>query len=278
MNRVRIGDVEVTALLDMDVAIPVQFMLPEYAEAYRAEAATLGLDPAVLPASISSFLVRSDGKTILVDSGMGPRDRGTGRVGRLDAALREIEVRPEEIDAVIHTHLHIDHVGWNTVPADEPGGSRVFFSSAQFVIQQSEWDYWMRPELYELPENRHLVDCVLPLKDTGRIAFFEGEKAYDSNITFISTPGHTPGHVSIGIYSQGERAVISGDVSHHPIQLDHPDWSPTVDSDRALSATTRDRLFDAAADDGRLWIGTHWPHPGFGRIVRLEGKRVFRAL
>jgi hypothetical protein len=83
---------------------------------------------------------------------------------------------------------------------------------------------------------------------------------------------------AIGIASQGERAVIIGDASHHPVQLEHPDWSPAFDTDPVLSAQSRDRLFDDCVADGRTWIAGHWQHPGFGRIVGLEGKRVFQAL
>jgi glyoxylase-like metal-dependent hydrolase (beta-lactamase superfamily II) len=118
----------------------------------------------------------------------------------------------------------------------------------------------------------------MPLKDSGRLDFAYAEEAIDENLTFVSSPGHTPGHVCIGIYSAGERAVIIGDASHHPVQLDHPDWSPAFDADPTVSSKTRDRLFDEAAADGRTWIAGHWPFPGIGRIVRLEGRRVFRAL
>jgi glyoxylase-like metal-dependent hydrolase (beta-lactamase superfamily II) len=126
--------------------------------------------------------------------------------------------------------------------------------------------------------NAHLVDCCEPLADTGRLKLIEGETAIDENLSYIPTPGHTPGHVSIGIASQGERAVIIGDASHHPVQLLHPDWSPLFDYDPVQSAETRTRLFDMAIDEGRTWIAGHWEHPGLGRLLRLDGKRVFRAL
>jgi glyoxylase-like metal-dependent hydrolase (beta-lactamase superfamily II) len=213
-----------------------------------------------------------------VDSGLGNRPRPNFPRGRLDEALADAGVAPGEIDAVLNTHLHIDHVGWNTI--DLPDGRReVFFPNARFAIQQKEWDFWMTPEQMQQPGNAHLVECVEPLRDSGRIDFFtERGTAFDENLTFVASPGHTPGHVAIGIYSAGERAIIIGDASHHPVQLDHPDWSPAFDTDPVQSARTRDRLFDEAAADGRLWLAGHWPHPGIGRIVRLDGKRVFQAL
>ena len=94
----------------------------------------------------------------------------------------------------------------------------------------------------------------------------------------VPTPGHPPGHVAIGIVSQGERAVIVGDASHHPVQLLHPDWSPAFDNDPLLAGKTREWLLDWAIDEQRLWMAGHWEHPGIGRLLRLDGKRTFRAL
>jgi glyoxylase-like metal-dependent hydrolase (beta-lactamase superfamily II) len=119
---------------------------------------------------------------------------------------------------------------------------------------------------------------VQPVEAAGHFERYDGEFALDDHLTLVPAPGHTPGHVTVGIYSQGERAIVIGDASHHPMQLDHPDWSPSADTDPVQSAATRQRLFDAAADDGRTWIAGHWPHPGIGRILRLDGKRVFQAL
>jgi glyoxylase-like metal-dependent hydrolase (beta-lactamase superfamily II) len=277
MHRVTVGSVEITAILDTPLLMdPKQFM-PRYADQFSAEYSHLADERGLMQMSISCYLVRSAGKNILVDTGLGARRRPGFPRGKLDEGLKDAGVAPSEIDTVLHTHLHIDHVGWNTIDADD-GSRQVFFPKARFVIQQAEWDYWMTAEQLEQPGNAHLVECVAPLKETGYIDFTSGEKAFDQNLTFISAPGHTPGHVAVGIASQGERAVIVGDASHHPAQLDHPDWSPAFDTDPVLSAKTREGLFNAAADDGRTWIAGHWPHPGFGRIVRLEGKRSFRAL
>lgn len=154
----------------------------------------------------------------------------------------------------------------------------MYFPNAEFWYQQVEWDYWMQPERLAEPGNVHLVECVEPLKDTGRIKLVSQETAITPELTYVSTPGHTPGHVAIGIASQGQRAVIIGDASHHPVQLVHPDWSPSADWDPVMSAATRDRLFDWAIAEERTWIAGHWEHPGIGRLIRLDGKRQFRAL
>lgn len=277
VKSVQIGNVEVMPILDAPILMDPRMFMPEHAEQFLSEYRDQADERGLFGMAITCFLVRSAGKTLLVDTGLGGRQRPGFPRGRLDQALAEADVAPADIDTVLNTHLHIDHVGWNTI--DAPDGSReVFFPRARFVFQRKEWDFWMTPERMAEPGNVHLVECVEPLKDTGRIDFFEGEAAFDENLTFIATPGHTPGHVAIGIYSSGERAIIIGDASHHPVQMDHPDWSPAFDIDPVQSAKTRDALFDQAAADGRTWFAGHWPFPGIGRIVRLDGKRVFQAL
>jgi len=277
VTAVTIGNVQVTPLLDTPVLMNPQHFMPQHADRFLSDYGHMADSRGLFNMSITTFLVRSAGKTILIDTGLGNRRRPNFPLGRLDERMAEAGVKPEEIDLVVHTHLHIDHVGWNTVD-DAAGNRRIFFPNAQFCIQQPEWDYWMQPERLADPANAHLVECVEPLKDTGRIRFFGGEGALDDNLTFIPTPGHTPGHVAVGIVSAGEKAVIIGDASHHPVQLDHPDWSPAFDTDPVQSAKTRDRLFEDAAADGRIWIAGHWEYPGIGQIVRIGGKRVFRAL
>jgi len=277
MHKATVGNVEVTALLDAHLVMDPRQFLPAHAEAFVAEYGHLADARGLLPMAVTCYLLRSGGKNILVDTGLGPRKRPGFPGGNLDVAFRDAGLSPADIDVVVHTHLHIDHVGWNTFD-HEDGTREVFFPNARFFIQQVEWDYWMTPEQIGHPANAHLAECVEPLRNSGRITFVDGEQAIDENLTCVSTPGHTPGHVAIGIASAGERAVIVGDASHHPAQLLHPDWSPPFDIDPVQSAKSRDRLFDMAIDEQRLWIAGHWEHPGLGRLVRLDGKRVFQAL
>ncbi|MEO6043143.1 MAG: MBL fold metallo-hydrolase [Tepidiformaceae bacterium] len=277
MNSVSIGNVEITPLQDTGALMNLDYFFPKQATAFAAEFKNLQDERGFLQMSITCYLVRSAGQTIIVDTGVGPRRRSGLPRGHLDDALQQLGVAPSQIDVVLNTHLHVDHVGWNTVDRED-GTREIFFPNAHFVFHQKEWDYWMTPEHLAAPGNEHLAECVEPLRNSGRISFFEGEAAFDENITFISTPGHTPGHVAIGIMSAGERAVIIGDASHHPAQLLHPDWSPQPDYDPVQSAQTRDALFDRAIAEHRTWIAGHWQYPGIGRIVRLGGKRTFQAL
>ena len=278
MERLTIGNVEIRPILDAAVLMNPHQMFTKHADEMLEQYSEYIIDDrGLMGLSITSFVLRSAGKTIMIDTGLGNRRRPGFPRGNLADALAEAGIAREDVDIIVHTHLHIDHVGWNTVDNDK-GEPEIFFPNARYVIQQPEWDYWMTPERLAEEGNAHLRECVEPLRDTGRIDFHNGETALDENLTLIGTPGHTPGHVSVGIASAGERAIIIGDASHHPAQLDHPDWSPNPDVDPVLSAKTREKLFEEAAADGRTWIAGHWQFPGIGRIVPLEGKRVFQAL
>lgn len=277
MQRTTVGNVEVLAVQDARILMDPRQLFPPHAEQFVQEYGHEADERGLFPMSATCYVVRSEGKTLLVDTGIGPRRRPGFPRGNLESTLAEAGLAPDDIDVVVHTHLHIDHVGWNTVE-DDRGRARPFFTSARFLVQQSEWDFWMQPEYLEQPEHAHLAECVAPLQTMALVDFADGEVAIDRNLTFVATPGHTPGHVAIGIHSGGERAVIVGDASHHPVQLIHPDWSPSFDIDPATAAKTRDRLFDAAAESGSMWIAGHWEYPGIGSIVRLEGKRVFRGV
>lgn len=277
MDTVSIGSVTIAPLLDAPVLMNPRHFVPQHADAFLAEFGHQADERGLFTMAVTCYLVRSAGKTVLIDTGLGPRKRPGFPPGRLDEALRSAGLAPGDIDLVVHTHLHIDHVGWNTVEG-AGGKPEVFFPRAEFVIQRQEWDYWMAPARLEAPGNEHLRDCVEPLRHTGRIRFVNGETALDEHLVFVPTPGHTPGHVAIGVVDGGDRGIIIGDASHHPAQLIHPDWSPAFDVDPVQSAATRDALFERAIAEGLLWFAGHWPHPGIGRLTLRDGRRVFEPL
>lgn len=277
MNTIAIGSVTIAPLLDTPVSMNPRHFIPQHADAFYAEFGHEADARGLFGMAITCYLVRSAGRTVLIDTGLGPRRRPGFPVGRLDQALRVAGISPSEIDLVVHTHLHIDHVGWNTIDAAN-GEKDVFFANAEFVIQRQEWNYWMVPERLTAPGNEHLRECVEPLWQAGRIRFVDGEMALDEHLVFVPTPGHTPGHVAIGIVDGTERGIIIGDASHHPMQLIHPDWSPAFDVDPVQSAATREALFERAVAEGLTWLAGHWPHPGIGRLVRRDGRRVFEPL
>jgi glyoxylase-like metal-dependent hydrolase (beta-lactamase superfamily II) len=170
----------------------------------------------------------------------------------------------ETIDIVVCTHLHVDHVGWNTM---KDGDQWVpTFSNARYLIGRREYEYWSA----DTSEDQVPVmqDSVTPIFDSGLADLVESEHIVSPHIRLFPTPGHTPGHVSVMIESEGETAMITGDTMHHPCQIARPDWSVTFDEDQAAAASCRKSLLEDVADSSVLVIGTHFASPTAGKIIR----------
>jgi glyoxylase-like metal-dependent hydrolase (beta-lactamase superfamily II) len=162
---------------------------------------------------------------------------------------------PDSIDTVLCTHLHVDHVGWNTRLA---GGQWVpTFSNARYVFGKTEYEHW-RDHSDETDKQAVFNDSVKPIVDAGKAELVASDDRLGDEITLIPTPGHSPGHMSIHIRSDGEEGLLTGDVAHHPCQMAHLDWSSTADSDPVQSAVTRRELFSRFADTPTLVIGGHF--------------------
>jgi glyoxylase-like metal-dependent hydrolase (beta-lactamase superfamily II) len=166
------------------------------------------------PRQVRQLSRAGGGKTVLVDTGAGPRNPA------MPAASSSVTSRPSaeagDIDIVVNTHLHVDHVGWNCSERD--GAFVPTFPNAEYWIDRTEWDYWADP-LNAAEEGAHITEGVLPLSESPQLRLIDGEVAITPELQLLSTPGHTPGHVSIGIASGGESAIILGDVAHHPLNL-----------------------------------------------------------
>jgi glyoxylase-like metal-dependent hydrolase (beta-lactamase superfamily II) len=295
VHTITLGHVEVTALRDAPIHADPHLLMfepsgqPVSAEQIVAEFGHLMDTDGSFPGSFTYYLIRSEHQLILVDTGIGPWPRG-GRESRLDQALVEMQVAPEDIDLVVLTHLHFDHVGWNTVDAGD-GTPRVFFPRARFLVHQTEWEYWMRPQFLTHPKFAYLTQCVLPLQESGQLQFVDPHAPVTADLTLRPLAGHTPGQMGIDIASAGHKASMIADVSFHPMQIEHPEWSidnpfwsaddPTiprlVEVDVAQAIATRIRIFNEAADDGRLLLTCHWKYPSMGRIKRQSGKLFFEG-
>jgi glyoxylase-like metal-dependent hydrolase (beta-lactamase superfamily II) len=277
MHTVMVGSVEVIALLDAPFLQNPKVLTPEHADEMAEEYRDALDERGLCTGAVTCYLIKAGGGLAIVDSGIGPRRRKGLPQGHLDDALREAQIRPADIGYMLHTHLHSDHVGWNTFEAAD-GGAEIYFPNAQFVIQQPEWDYWMVPEMLAQEQNAPLRECVQPAYESGQVLLARGEETLLEHVSFIPMPGHTPGHVGIGITDGAERAVIIGDASHHPLHVAHPTWASPLDWDPQMAMETRNRLYDHAAEDYRLVLAGHWEHPGWGHIERQEGRRIFRPL
>ncbi|MFM5893339.1 MAG: MBL fold metallo-hydrolase, partial [Novosphingobium sp.] len=222
--------------------------------------------------SIHALLVEAPGLRLVVDTCIGndkPRRLlgGAALSTRFLESMAEAEWSRDNVDAVVCTHMHVDHVGWNTML--EGGAWVPTFPKARYLFSRTEFDHWNAHE--DEGQRQILADSVQPILDAGLAHFVPSDHRLSDEVRLIPSEGHTPGHVSVFIESEGARAAITGDMSHHPCQMPHPDWSPAFDEDPAQAAQTRARLFGEWADGEVLVIGTHYAGPTAG-YVRREGE------
>ncbi len=205
---------------------------------------------------------------MLVDTGVGPPglwDWTAEREGELPDALDRLGVARDDIDVVFLTHMHIDHVGWNT---DLDGVA--FFPRARYVVHGDSLAF------ARTQDNRpHVRRCILPLAD--RFEQVSGDIELASGVTAVEAPGHYPGHMAVRVESEGERAMLIADVAVHPALLHEPDWLYVSDGDPAECAKTRRALLPELVDRDVLVACGHYPGDGIGRIVRRDGVVVWQA-
>jgi glyoxylase-like metal-dependent hydrolase (beta-lactamase superfamily II) len=272
----QIGAVKVTRIVEIELPVAYDERRPFIAEA-RPEAlrASPWLYPNfvteadVLRLSIHALLVDAPGLKLVVDTCIGndrPRSLMGGRALSTPFLehLEEAGWSRESVNTVVCTHLHVDHVGWNTMLED--GHWVPTFPKARYLIGRREYDYWNAEGGEE--QQTILSDSVAPVFEAGLVDLVEMDHRTSAEVRLTPTPGHTPGHVSVAIESEGARAIITGDAMHHPCQIAHPDWSPPFDTDAAASAVTRRRLLEDVADQPILVIGTHFAAPTAGHVKR----------
>jgi glyoxylase-like metal-dependent hydrolase (beta-lactamase superfamily II) len=272
----RIGRVTVTRIVEMELATRWRADRPFIIEATpEAVKATPWLyphfvnDEGALLVSIHALLVEAPGLKLVVDTCIG-NDRNRAFLGGRSLStpflthLEEAGWTRQGVDMVVCTHLHVDHVGWNTMLE---GGKWVpTFPNARYLIGKREFEHWNAED--DAEQQAILGDSVRPILDAGLAELVEMDHVISPEIRLTPTTGHTPGHVSVLIESEGERAMITGDIMHHPVQIAHPDWAPTFDSDKAAAIVTRRRVLEESAEQPILVIGTHFPAPTAGHIRR----------
>ena len=225
-----------------------------------------------LGSRIQSFVVRTPQTTVLIDTCVGNDKNREGsplwhmrRGGFLDD-LVAAGVTPEQIDVVVCTHLHVDHVGWNTRLVD--GRWVPTFPRATYVIPGEEWEYWRHEK------DECIADSVVPIVEEGRAKLVDAHYTIDPWLSFEPSPGHTPGHVCVRLTTNAGTAVFSGDLMHRVVQVAEPQWSSRFCYDGKQAATTRSAFIERHADTGTLVLAAHFPRPGY--IVRENGSHRFR--
>ncbi len=269
-----IGDVTVTKIVELEMTGGTRFLLPQ---ATREEILPIAWlrphfadEDGRLRMSIHSFVVETRDRRIVVDTCLGndKKDRRiphwNDRDGPFLADLAAAGFPAESIDTVLCTHLHVDHVGWNTRMVD--GKWVPTFPKARYLMGRTEYQHWSGVK--DRPDMAHiLADSVTPIVEAGLATLVETSERICDEISLIPTLGHTPGHVSVMIQSKGEQAMITGDFMHHPCQIAHPEWSTLADSDHDQGIETRRRMFQRLAGTPVLIIGTHFAGATAGRLV-----------
>jgi glyoxylase-like metal-dependent hydrolase (beta-lactamase superfamily II) len=262
-----IGGVEVTRVGEWIVPTPREMMVPDITDRQLVDNSGW-LEPYVvrdlLLLSFHAFVVKSEGCTIVVDTCLGdaPVRMVPGNPEFLDRLAAEVDGGLDAVDVVLCTHLHFDHVGWNTRLI---GGERFpTFGNARYLFGRAEIDHLASEE-----DDMAIEELdIRPVIDAGLADLIDTRHTITSEVRTVPTIGHTPGHVSVLIESQGERALITGDVFHTPLQIRHPELPALFDWDVEQSTTTRRDVVEQYADSDTLVLGTHFAPPTAGHIRR----------
>jgi glyoxylase-like metal-dependent hydrolase (beta-lactamase superfamily II) len=271
----RIGDVTVTKIVELEVTGGSRFILPQ---ASYEEALRIGwLQPHFadqtgrLKMSIHALVVETPDRRIIVDTCLG-NDKQNRRIptwnnlqGPFLADLAVAGYPRDSIDTVLCTHLHVDHVGWNTMLTD--GKWVPTFPRARYLMGRVEFAHWREQQARD-DMAAVFADSVAPIYEAGLAELVETDHQVCGEVSLVPTLGHTPGHVSVRISSRGEEALITGDFMHHPCQIARPDWSSTADGDPDQARVTREHMLEELCGRPVLVIGTHFAGATAGHIVR----------
>jgi glyoxylase-like metal-dependent hydrolase (beta-lactamase superfamily II) len=276
-----IGDYEVTAVLD-SVAVPRDPALvwpnvtPEDWAPYR----DIGLSPEGMwvPDWRSHLIRRTDGEgpVILVDAGMGDvLHEHTGERGQLLNNLAALGVQPGDVDIVVTTHCHGDHVMWNVTYADGGDTPSLTFPNARHWIAQRDWEFYSKPE----NDNPAFDRCVKPLEALGALMLIGGVEQLAPGVSTLPMNGHTPGHQCVLVESGGQTGVITGDLFHNIAQVTEQTWTPIFDGNPAMAIQSRRGLLTIASLQEWVIFTGHFPTgSSIGNVVPEGGKSVWKAL
>lgn len=263
MQAIKIGNVEIVALVDTIEAYPFSVVYPK-AELLDWHREYLDGDNNVA-LNFGAYVVREGETTLLVDTGWGPEHHG-----RLLEELAAASIMPGAVTHVLFTHLHGDHTGWNI----DRGTGLPLFANARYLVPQLDWEYFGEKE-------RRLGSFardVAPLEAAGVMDLIGGETTITGGLTAIATPGHTPGHTSLLVASQGARACVLGDVVITSIDAAEPELRTAFDWDHDVAVKTRVATVDRLIADGSTVAASHLPAPGLGTFVRKDGRRHWQSL
>jgi glyoxylase-like metal-dependent hydrolase (beta-lactamase superfamily II) len=285
MKRFRLGEVEITRVVEIPRSTyPTTDMLPESDAGVIARHRAGWLAPFYdestgdLGSRIQSYVVRTPAETVLIDACVGndkARENALWnmRKGMWLDDLRTAGVAPGDVDYVVCTHMHVDHVGWNTVRVD--GRWTPTFPRATYVFVGEEWEFWNHEREGGRDHDGCIDDSVLPIVEAGKARLVDSTAAIGKYLRFEPTPGHTPGHACVRLKTNAGEAVFSGDLMHRVVQVAEPQWSSRFCYDGDRAAKTRRVFVEQHADSGTLICAAHFPTPGY--VVKKGGEHRFEA-
>ena len=271
----RIGEVTVTKIVELEAVGGSRFILPQATREAVLPIAWLRPHFADgdgrLKMSVHALVVETPSRRIVVDTCIGNDKRRRAipawnglRTGFLED-LAGAGYPRYSIDTVLCTHLHVDHVGWNTMLVD--GRWVPTFPRARYLMGRAEFEHWRAVRDNDAAA-AVFADSVAPVFDAGLVELVDTDHRICDELSLVPTVGHTPGHVSLRIASRGEEALITGDFIHHPCQMARLDWSSAADFDPNAAAATRQRMFASLAGTPTLVIGTHFAGATAGHVER----------
>ena len=276
----KLGELEIHRAIESEVPIFDTFTFfpdatREVVEANKDWLMPRYIDPKTIEVilCIQSYVIKTSHHTILVDTCVGNHKSRPARASwhmqnsPFIEELGSVGVHPAEVDFVLCTHLHVDHVGWNTKLLD--GRWVPTFPNAKYIFSRNEFELWAaRYEKGEtVPVPLVYEDSVLPIVEAGQAIIVEDTHQIDDGMWLEPAPGHTPGHVMLNLKSGEETALMSGDVIHHPLQLIRPEWSSRACEDPHLSAVSRTKMLERVADTNTLLCPAHFGSPTMGHVI-----------
>lgn len=272
-NSFKIGDLDVLVVSDGSISVPgTVYYAGTTAEQWEPHKRWLDHQGNV-DFTLGCFLVRSGDSRVLIDTGLGSAPLWHFRGGALMGELAAAGVRPEEIDTVFVTHLHVDHCG--TCALEGEGGLRPAFPNAVYRWTSDEHAHWLSAPQ---PPGSSFSVSALQQALSGRFEAADDGAALAAGVNVIGTPGHTPGHAGVVLSSGSERAFILGDAISCPVQLEEPEWSGMGDMDPKLARRTQEAVAQEIEGSGALLATAHFPGLTFGRVLRGEGRRYWQPL
>jgi glyoxylase-like metal-dependent hydrolase (beta-lactamase superfamily II) len=287
MSVLQVGDLSVVGLSDGVMPVHPTVVFPDtpvdYWDRYLSrfpesfiELARDGPRQRYFNVNVGAFLIRSGRHSVMCDTGLGAGAEMLGFRGK-EELLRDMEskgVDRESVTTVFLTHLHADHVGWNVTRRD--GRAEPTFPNARYRFGAKDWEHFTSAGMMAGDDGPTTRERVVPLMEQGLIDLLDDETNLAPGVTAIPTPGHTPGHMSLLLSSRNQRAVVLGDLVGSPMQITDSALPYAGDTDVEMGRATRERVLELAEREGQTVLGPHLPKPGWGTLVRFEGRRYFK--